>query len=202
MGLKQIIISISVLISLSSCSDSPQLTPLSSNDIILAFGDSLTYGTGAKKTESYPSVLTKLSGKTVINAGVSGEVSADGLKRLPQFLEKHNPTLLILCHGGNDVLQRKSKNTMFKNVQAMVELAQAQNIDLVLLGVPEFGLFLSAMEGYGDIASDKEILYLPDLIPDLLGDNNLKSDTVHPNKAGYRIMAETIYEALQEAGAL
>lgn len=202
MGLKQIIISISVLISLSSCSDSPQLTPLSSNDIILAFGDSLTYGTGAKKTESYPSVLTKLSGKTVINAGVSGEVSADGLKRLPQFLEKHNPTLLILCHGGNDVLQRKSKNTMFKNVQAMVELAQAQNIDVVLLGVPEFGLFLSAMEGYGDIASDKEILYLPDLIPDLLGDNNLKSDTVHPNKAGYRIMAETIYEALQEAGAL
>lgn len=202
MELKQLLFSISLFICLSSCGDSPQLMPLSSDDVILAFGDSLTFGTGAKKSESYPIVLAKLSGRKVVNAGVPGEISAEGLARLPSFLEKHQPALLILCHGGNDILQRKNKDAMFSNVRKMVELAQAQNIEVILLGVPEFGLFLSAMEGYGDVASETNIVYLPDLISDLLGDNSLKSDTVHPNKAGYKIMAETIYESLQESGAL
>ena len=200
--MRRYLLSLLLFFFLSGCSESPQLDTLSSEAVILAFGDSLTFGTGAKPEQSYPSVLAKLTKLEVINEGIPGEVSAKGLKRLPGLLEKHEPDLLILCHGGNDILQRKSKDTMFKNVQKMIELAKAKNVDVVLLGVPEFGLFLSSMEGYAEIAEATDSVYISDLIPDLLSDNSLKSDNVHPNKAGYKLMAEEIYETLQKSGAL
>ena len=85
---------------LYSCNDSSNsLSPLSSDATILAFGDSLTHGTGANNGEDYPTLLTKLTNINVINAGVPGEVSSKGLERLPALLDEHNPDLLILIHG-------------------------------------------------------------------------------------------------------
>jgi acyl-CoA thioesterase-1 len=190
------------LLALAACNGAPQLARLDNDAVILAFGDSLTRGNGAPDNESYPAVLQRLSGRRVINAGVSGELSAQGLKRLPALLDKYHPDLLILCHGGNDILRRKDINRMADNVRRMIRLAETRHIPVILLGIPRPGLFLSAAPVYGDIAESTGSLYLADLIPDILGDRSLKSDSVHPNGSGYRRMAETIYTFLQKSGAL
>lgn len=199
----KIVLNIFILVLLTACgSDAPQLPGLSTNDVILAFGDSLTEGVGAKENESYPAVLQSLSGRKVINAGISGEQSTPGLARLPALLEQYQPKLLILCHGGNDILRKKNLKSMEANVKQMINLAKEKNIPVVLLGVPNYGLFLSSYEGYKKVAESTNVIFIEDLISEILSDESLKADSVHPNKDGYRIMAEKIYSVLQEAGAL
>ncbi len=192
---------LSLLLFAAACSDEPALSSLPAGAVILAFGDSLTHGNGAKPEESYPVVLAGLSGRKVINAGISGEVSAAGLERLPDLLTEHQPQLMILCHGGNDFLRKKSLDKLEANIRAMIDLARTRDIEVVMLGVPRPGLFLSSADLYKNIADTSDIIFIEDLVADVLGDNSLKSDTVHPNREGYRIMAENIYARLKEAGA-
>lgn len=181
---------------------SPELPPLKSDAVILSFGDSLTYGTGAGEGQSYPDVLEQLTGKTVLNAGVPGEVSADGLKRLPSAVEKAAPDLVILCHGGNDFLRKFPKSQTENNLRAMIDYLRLKNIPLVLIGVPNFGILLRTHELYETVAEDLEVPLEADIIPDLLGDNSYKSDQIHPNAAGYRRMAEAMQALLIDSGAL
>lgn len=199
----KVLISVIILILISACGDdAPKLSRLSTDAVILAFGDSLTNGNGAKEGESYPAVLESLTGRKVINAGVSGEESTEGLARLPDVLEEYQPKLLILCHGGNDLLRKKNAAKMETNVRAMIQLAKDKNIPVVLLGVPKPGLFLSTAEVYKSIAESTNVVFIENLVLDVLKDKTLKSDTVHPNKDGYRVMADTINSVLQESGAL
>lgn len=188
---------------LAGCGDdTPRLDRLSADAVILAFGDSLTHGTGAHGKQSYPAILAELSGHRVINAGVPGEVSVQGLKRLPNLLDQHNPALLILCHGGNDILRKKDMEKMQSNLVKMIAMAEKRDIPVLMLAVPKFGLFLSAAPEYGQVAERTGVLFIEDLLPEILGDKALKSDTVHPNAAGYRVMAESIYQQLKTSGAL
>ena len=92
------------LILLLGCSEK-QLSKLSNDATILAFGDSLTQGVGVKANQSYPTVLAGLTNLQVINSGVSGEVTGEGLIRLQQVLETQQPDLIILLEGGNDILR-------------------------------------------------------------------------------------------------
>ena len=99
-GLAGIAALLLLAIGLGACSDSkPQLPLLSADAVILAFGDSLTFGTGANSEHSYPAELARLTGLTVINAGIPGEVTAQGVRRLPALLDRYKPQLLLLCHG-------------------------------------------------------------------------------------------------------
>jgi acyl-CoA thioesterase I len=199
----KLLLSVALILLLAACGeDAPKLAKLSNDAVILAFGDSLTHGNGVKESESYPALLQSLSGLKVINAGISGEESAPGLERLPSALEKYQPKLLVLCHGGNDLIHKNDVGAMESNIRQMIQLAKDKNIPVVLLGVPKPGLFLSSFEVYEKIAETTNVIFLEDLIPEVLGDNGLKSDAVHPNKEGYRVMAETIYATLQEAGAI
>lgn len=190
-----------VLLPLSACSSKLSLPYLSPDDRILAFGDSLTYGSGAKRNESYPYVLQKLLNRQVINAGIPGELSYQGLLRLPDLLDKFQPKLLILCHGANDILKRRDLDVMADNLIKMIVLAKERDISVVLLGVPQYSLFLTMLEQYNDIAEKMDVVLLADILPDILSDRTLKADYVHPNKAGYQLMADEIYAALQERGA-
>jgi len=192
-----------LLLFTSACGDkTPRLSALPADAVILAFDDSLTEGYGARENESYPAVLQELTGRKVINAGISGEESISGLKRLPGTLEKYKPQLLVLCHGGNDLLRKSDTNKLESNIRDMIQLARNKNIPVVMLGVPKPGFFLSSFEAYKKIDYPTNVVFIEDLIPDILGDKTLKSDTVHPNKDGYRVMAENIYSVLKESGAL
>lgn len=199
--MKQIVLFFLILV--TGCSSSvPPLPPLAPDDTILAFGDSLTYGTGVGEDDSYPAVLEQLTGHTVVNAGVPGEETPQGLKRLPQLLAEYKPALLILCHGGNDILRKRDLGKTVENLKAMIKLAKQKGISVVLLGVPEFGLLLSTAEFYPEIAQEFNIPFDGETIPDIESDNALKSDAIHPNKAGYRIMAEAVVTLLNKSGAI
>lgn len=188
---------------LAGCGDKPPpLARLGSDAIVLAFGDSLTYGTGARAEESYPAQLAALIGRTVVRAGVPGEVSATGLARLPGALEEHQPRLLLLCHGGNDFLQRRSKAAAADNLRAMIRLAKDKGIDVLLIGTPEPGITVSPPEFYEEIARSFGIPYEGDILGRVLKDSSLKADHVHPNARGYRVIAEKVAELLRKAGAV
>ena len=187
------------LLPAGGCDRGPAIAPLPEDAIVLAFGDSLTYGTGAGSGESYPEVLAALLGRTVINAGVPGETSAQGLRRLPDVLAEYEPDLVILCHGGNDFLRRLDRQQLAANLEAMVALIHDSGAEVVVVGVPQLGLLLKTAPLYDQLAETYRLPYEGDIITDLLGDRDLKSDTVHPNAAGYRQLAEALFRLIDRA---
>ncbi len=179
-----------------------QLSRLPAEAAILAFGDSLTFGTGAQPESSYPAVLEKLVGRKVWSAGVPGEVSAAGLARLPSALEYYQPKLLILCHGGNDFLRKLSEKQAAENLRAMIRLAQQSGVDVVLIGVPKPGLFPSPPEFFADIAKEFGLPYEDAALKTILRDNEFKSDLAHPNARGYAKLAQALAALLKKSGAV
>jgi lysophospholipase L1-like esterase len=183
--------------------DTPQLMPLADDAVILAFGDSLTYGSGVDADNSYPAVLERLSGYRVINAGVPGERTPAGVARLPRALEAYQPKLLILCHGGNDMLRKQSMAAMQTNLETMIQLARERGIQVVLLGVPRPALFsLESAAPYYAVADNTGVPLEDEILPEVLSDNELKADQIHPNAEGYRLIAEALHRLLREEGAL
>lgn len=188
---------------LAACAGNvPELPKLQSGDVVLAFGDSLTFGTGAGEAESYPAVLSGLIGRPVIRSGVPGEVTAEGLERLPQALDEHQPRLVILCLGGNDLLRKADPALTEANLRAMIRLVKERGIAVVLVGVPRPGLFADPPPYYEKLAKEFGLPYEGKAVKDVLYANELKSDAIHPNAQGYRKMAEAIAGLLKEAGAL
>jgi len=114
----------------------PRLPALGADAVVLAFGDSLTYGTGADASSSYPAVLERMIGRKVASAGIPGEVSARGLARLPIVLDQVRPQLLILCHGGNDLLRSLDMAALAGNLRAMVRVARERGVPVLLVAVP------------------------------------------------------------------
>ena len=191
-----------VAIALSGCSRGPRLDKLERDAVVLAFGDSLTFGTGADPRESYPAVLERAIGRKVVNAGVPGEVSAEGLARLSETLDEVRPRLLILCHGGNDFLRRLDEARAAENLRAMIRLARSRGIAVVLLATPKPGLPPSVPRFYGEIATEFAIPFEDEVIRSVLLDNALKSDMVHPNARGYAAMAAALQKLLLKRGAI
>lgn len=191
---------------LSACSRSaavPSLPRLASDARILAFGDSLTAGNGASKEQAYPAQLSQLIGREVINAGIPGETTEGGLSRFADTLDEHAPQLVILCEGGNDMLRRQSRETMRSNLAAMLRELRSRKIPVVLLGVPAPALMgLEPEPAYEALAKEFQIPLLADTLSEILGDNSLKADQIHPNAAGYRQLAEAIAELLRKARAI
>jgi acyl-CoA thioesterase-1 len=187
---------------LAGCGAKNKVEKLEASAVVLAFGDSLTYGTGANPEESYPAVLGRAIGRKVVNAGVPGETSAQGLERLPDVLEEVKPRLLILCHGGNDFLRRLDDAAAASNVRSMIRLARSKGVDVVLLATPKPGLPPSIPAFYGEIAAEQKIPFEEGVIRTVLFDNRLKSDMVHPNGQGYAEIATAVQKLLKKSGAL
>lgn len=180
----------------------PPLPRLAPGDTVLAFGDSLTAGTGAEPHEAYPVVLSGLIGREVVAAGVNGEVTAAGLQRLPAALDAARPKLLLLCLGGNDMLRRVDPAVTAANLRAMVQLARDRGVPVVLIGLPKPPLFPGSVEHYAAIAGEFELPFENEVLRALLFDASTRSDMIHPNAVGYRRMAEAIAALLRDAGAI
>jgi lysophospholipase L1-like esterase len=180
----------------------PQLPRLGANDTVLAFGDSLTYGTGAREEESYPAVLQSLIARRVVRAGFPGEVTEQGVQRLPDLLDQYQPRLLLLCMGGNDILQKLDTATTEVNLRTMVRLARERGVAVVLIAVPKAELFGGVAEVYAKLAGEFGIPVENQVLKDVLYDRAYKSDQVHPNADGYRKMAEAVAKLLHRAGAV
>jgi len=190
-----------VLVLLLVACGKTELTKLDENSVVLAFGDSLTAGLGVNKSDAYPAELAQMLGVTVINAGVSGETTVQGLKRLPIELETHTPDLVILFEGGNDILRNMDLTLTKQNLNAMIDLIEQAGAEVVLVAVPRKALFSSAAKLYPELAKEHDIPLQKDIVATLLKQPAMKSDSVHFNEAGYRAIAEAVKKLLEKHGA-
>lgn len=189
--------------------DAPRarLAPLPAGAVVLAFGDSLTHGTGAGGYDpqpglSYPEALARETGLAVLRSGVPGETTDRGLSRLPAVLAQTRPALVILEHGGNDFLRGLPETDTEANLTAMVRACREAGAQVLLLGAPRPGLRLALHPVYERVAAATGAALDGDLLPALLADASLKSDPLHPNARGYAQMAQGVAAALRRLGAL
>jgi lysophospholipase L1-like esterase len=164
----------------------------SSGEVIICLGDSLTEGVGAGTGEDYPSVLSKEIGFPVINAGQRGDTTDQALARLADAVLTKNPRLVIVFLGGNDFLRQRPRAESRRNLAEIVRRVQAQGAMVAIAGM-KLGLFTDEFAAiYEDTAKEFGALYIPLVMKGILSDSKLKSDPIHPNGAGYRLIAERI----------
>jgi lysophospholipase L1-like esterase len=182
--------------------------PVPAGATVLALGDSLTHGTGAPPEASYPAALARLTGWQVVNAGIPGDTTAQALARAPGLLEEHRPALVLLSIGGNDFLRRLDETQARTNVLAIVQLVRAGGAQALLIAVPRPTLaakFTGALTDhplYGDIAERERLPLHRQGWSEVLGDEKLKSDSIHANAAGYEQFARGLLATLRAAGLL
>ena len=194
-------------LSLSAChAEKVPFIPAGATVVVL--GDSLSYGTGAEKNEDYPSILATDTGWNIVNAGVPGDTAADGLERLPGLLEANKPKLLIIELGGNDFLHGVPVGQTISNLKAIIAQAKLKNITPLLVAIPAFSPLKAAIGGlsdhplYEEMAEETKTLLIEDTFSDVLSNNTLKADYIHPNAQGYRKVEEKMRESLTELGLL
>jgi acyl-CoA thioesterase I len=201
--MKRLAFALVLALVVASCGEKvPRLSPVGPGDVIVAFGDSLTYGTGASEHESYPAVLAQLVNRKVVRAGVPGEVTSGGLARLESVIEEHRPALMIVCLGGNDMLRKLGDAEIKRNLRGILQAIKNRGISVMLVGVPKPALITSAPEFYAELAKEFGIPYEGKIVTDVLYRPDQKSDSIHPNAKGYRRMAEAIADLLRKAGAI
>jgi acyl-CoA thioesterase I len=161
--------------------------------VIVAFGDSLTAGYQVAEADSYPAQLASLVGREIVNRGVSGDTTADGLARLDRDVLSESPGVVLLSLGANDMLRRQPMEATFANLRRIVDRIQARGALVVLIGVEGFPMVHGDYgERYRDLARETGCVYVPDMLDDVFGDPALMYDQIHPNAAGYAKIARRI----------
>ena len=164
---------------------------------IFAFGDSLVAGTGSSDGHDFVSLLSGAIGQPIVNLGVPGDTTADGLARI-NGLDAYKPKVVLLLLGGNDYLKRIPQEQTFANLAAIIKDIQSRGAIVLLLGV-RGGLFGDHFSsGFEDLRDTYHTAYVSNVLDGLLGDKKYMSDQVHPNDAGYRLIAERIAPVLKE----
>jgi acyl-CoA thioesterase I len=178
-----------------------------SGRVIVAFGDSLTAGLGVAAEEAYPSVLERTIREAgysyrVINAGVSGETTAGGLRRVPWIL-KYRPEIVILELGGNDGLRGLSLIQTKKNLAEIIEALQKAHVRVVLAGMkipPNYGKeYTEAFEEmYPDFAARYHVTLIPFFLEGVGGRASLnQADGIHPTAEGYLKVVQNVWPKLE-----
>ena len=170
---------------------------LSAGQKIIAFGDSLTYGTGASSGKDYPSQLSKMISRPVINAGVPGDTAAEALKRLEKDVLAYSPDIVLITLGGNDLKNGIDADTAFENLNMIVNLIQNQGARVIIGGLSIPFRDRGFGKGFKKLADQTGATLIPNILEGILGNRKLMSDPIHPNDAGYKILAERFHEAMQ-----
>ncbi len=174
---------------------------------IVAFGNSLTAGLGVSPDHAYPARLQTQLLKAgyayrVINAGVSGETTAGGLRRLPWILE-HRPSIVILELGANDALRGQPLPVIESNLRTIIEGLHEGGAVVVLAGMripPNYGADYAAgfASMFGRLAREYSVTLIPFFLEGVATKTTLnQADGVHPTGAGYRIVARTVFEVIE-----
>jgi lysophospholipase L1-like esterase len=158
---------------------------------VVAFGDSLTSGYQMNAGESYPEQLSARIGRPILNRGVSGDATAEGLARLERDVLAENPRIVIVALGANDMLRRQPIDDAFANLRAIVDRIHAKGALVVLLGV-DGRIYGDWGPRYRALARETGCVYVPDMMDGIFGDPRLMYDQIHPNAQGYAKIAERI----------
>ena len=165
-------------------------------DTIICFGDSLTFGTGAVPGMDYPSQLSKMILKPVINAGAPGDTTASALTRLQRDVLSRSPDMVLITLGGNDLKNGIAKDIAFENLKRIVKSIQERGARVIIGGFRFPLRDRGFARGYKDLADQTGAVLIPDIFKDLIGNRRLMSDPIHPNGNGYKIMAQRFLEAM------
>ena len=174
---------------------------------IVCLGDSLTAGLGLLETQSYPYLLQQKVDQDgfeyeVVNAGVSGDTSAGGLRRLDWALQE-DARVLIVALGANDGLRGLSVAEMEQNLGRIIETAQSRHVAVILAGMeapPNYGSEYAAAfrQAYRDLALHYKVLFVPFLLDHVAGVASLnQSDGIHPDPQGAAIVADNVWTVLK-----
>lgn len=166
-------------------------------DNIICFGDSLTFGTGAPRDKSYPAQLAEMIGQPVINSGIPGDTTDRALQRLERDVLSKSPRIVLITLGGNDLKNGVDKKTAFKNLKDIVDTIQARGALVVFGGIRLLFWDRGYEEEYEKLAAETGALLVPDILGGLMGHEELMHDTIHPNGAGYKIMAQKFYTRIK-----
>ena len=195
------LLSLVIILGLYGCGPDPRAS-------ILAFGDSVTFGTGAPPGQGWPELLAADTGWQVVNAGIPGDTAAKARNRIAPLLDAHQPALVIVELGGNDFLRKASEATVKESLRTIIDTIQAADIDVVLVAVPRFSLLrattgaLADAELYEELAEEEGVMLVPDVFADVLSDERLRADPIHPNAQGYRQFADGLLSAFRGIGLL
>lgn len=163
---------------------------------IIAFGDSLVQGVGAtSESTNFVSVLSRRIGKPIVNLGVSGNTTADGLARLNE-LDKYKPKVVVVLLGGNDYLQKVQIDTTFSNLEKIIKNIQDRGAVVLLLGVRGGIISDKFDERFQDLANETESAFVSNVLDGLLANNEYMADSIHPNDTGYAKIATRVYPVL------
>jgi acyl-CoA thioesterase-1 len=174
---------------------------------IVAFGDSLTAGLGLLEQEAYPAIIQRKVDEAgykfeVVNAGLSGDTSAGGLRRLDWAMEG-DVRILIVAFGGNDGLRGLPVSQMKENLATIIEKAREHGAIVILAGMeapPNFGQEYAASfrQAFRDVALKERVLFIPFLLNNVAGKSELnQADGIHPNQQGAQIVANTVWSVLE-----
>lgn len=190
----------------SACAKSPQHAAIAPGATVLAFGDSVTHGTGAAAGEDWPSLLAALTGWRIVNAGIPGDTAEASKTRIQAVLDEARPKLVIIEIGGNDFLRRRPSSAVKEDIRTLIQHVKQSGAQVVLVAVPEPSL-LGALAGkpsdaplYAELGKEEGFPVIADVFSTVLGNPELRADPVHPNALGYHQMAAGILAALQNAG--
>lgn len=178
---------------LAACRDLPPNLD-SRGTTIVCFGDSITAGVGAGGAPTYPDLLAQRLEADVVNAGYPGATAADLLARLPEALA-HDPWLVIVEAGGNDMLRRVPVGETEAAVRGLVQGVLAAG------AVPMLVEIRAPFGGLGDLfvrlGDEYDVPVVEDVLPEILLDRRLKSDEIHPNAAGYERLAAAVADEVE-----
>ena len=164
---------------------------------IICFGDSLTAGTGATAGMDYPSQLARMIGRPVINAGLPGDTTAGALTRLEQDVLSRSPRIVLITIGGNDLTHGVDREVFSRNLQTIIARIQAAGTLVVVGGIEVPLRDRGFREGYQEVARATGAILIPNIFQGILGRPDLMSDPIHPNTAGYTLMAKRFHEAIR-----
>lgn len=206
MNRRHFILGLTLSALLAACGKVVKLPPLPRGAGVLAFGDSVTFGTGAAEHEDWPTLLAERTGWEITNAGIPGDTAEAGRTRIGPLLDEFRPTLVIVEIGGNDFIRRRSQAAVKEDVRSIVRQARQADAQVALVAVPELSL-LGAIAGkpsdaalYAELAEEESVALVPEVFARILARPDLCTDRIHPNKHGYQAMADGIHARLREIG--
>jgi len=163
---------------------------------IICFGDSMTFGVGANPGEDYPMVLSRMTKMPVINAGVDGDTSTEALRRIESDVLAREPLLAVIEFGGNDFLRKVPLEVTVNNIKAMVEKIQAKGAMVAIVDI-SVGLIMGTYQApFYNLAKEKDAIFIPKIFSGIFTNPSLKSDFIHPNADGYKIIAQRVYRVI------
>jgi acyl-CoA thioesterase I len=193
---------------LFACDSRPKETPIPRGAVVVVLGDSITAGYGLNADSAWVMHLSQATGWQVVNAGVSGDTSAQGLARLPGLLQEHRPAAVIVELGGNDMLRRTGEAEVAANLEAIVNAVRAEGARPVLLAIPKptvagaaFGT-LSDAPLYGELAARAKLPLVGDAVAEVLSRSEWRLDALHPNAQGHRELAARVIAKMRRLGLI